>query len=265
MNSSLLSTLCEAAHAVGAVAPRALVRALGLGLAGVTLAAMAGVAAAQEPTTPDAASLDQLEGGAKVEALIQRVVHEQRSLRSLQADFVQDKSSDLLLDQVRSEGRFTFLAPDHVRWDYSEPDGMVVSFADDSVTTYYPERRRAETIKISRRNRRFVRVLAGTQPLDDLASNFSITLSDPGAPANFKLILEPTNSMLKRRLELVILEIDRDLLLPVVIEYRAADGDTTRYEFHNLVLNPEVEVSDFELDLGADVRVETLDMSSGAG
>jgi outer membrane lipoprotein carrier protein len=238
--------------------------ALVLAVAGAALL-VAGAAVAGDPASSDAPSLDQLEGGAKVQALIQRVVRVQRSLRSLRADFVQVKSSDLLLDPVRSQGRFTFLAPDHVRWDYSDPEGMVVSFADDEVTTYYPDRKRAETIKISRRNRRFVRVLAGTQPLDDLASNFSITLSDPGAPANYKLILDPTNSVLKRRLELVILEIDRDVLLPVVVEYRAADGDTTRYEFRNLVLNPEVQVSDFDLDLGADVRVETLDISSGAG
>lgn len=225
----------------------------------------AGLAAAEQEAARPRPSLDELEGGAKVEALIERVVEVQRSLRSLQADFVQIKSSDLLLDPVRSEGRFTFLAPDRVRWDYDDPDGMVVSFSDDTVTTYYPDRQRAESIKISRRNRRFVRVLAGTQPLDDLAANFSITLVDAGPPAGYQLVLEPTHSVLKRRLELVILEIDREVLLPVVIEYRSADGDTTRYELSGLVLNPEVQPSDFVLELGAEVRVERLDISSGAG
>lgn len=207
-------------------------------------------------------NLDALEGGDKVHALIDQVVVAQRAMRSLQADFVQIKNSDLLLEEVSSRGRFTYLAPDRVRWDYENPDGMVVSFADDMVTTYYPDRNRVENVKISRRNRKFVRVLAGTQPLDDLATNFSIALADPGPPRPYRLRLEPTHSVLRRRLREVNLEIDRDLLLPVVVEYHAADGDSTRYEFRNMLVNPDVEASDFVLELGDEVEIEMVDISS---
>ena len=37
------------------------------------------------------------------------------------------------------------------------------------------------------------------------------------------------------------------------IEYNEADGDSTRYEFRNLTINPEIEESRFRLELGADV------------
>ena len=61
------------------------------------------------------------------------------------------------------------------------------------------------------------------------------------------------------------IEVDRTLYLPVVIEYREADGDSTRYEFKNLSVNPEIEASRFDLELGADVKLETLDASAGVG
>jgi len=142
---------------------------------------------------------------------------------------------------------------------------MVVLFADEVMTTFHPTRKRAERVKLSRRHRRFVRVLAGTQPLDDLASQFAITLSDPGSPEPYRLILEPTHSIIKKKLRSVVLEVDRGLLLPVVVEYNEIDGDTTRYEFSGLQLNPGLGEVHFELELGDDVAVEMIDASSGLG
>ncbi len=218
----------------------------------------------QGPASP-AGELDQLQGGAKVRALIDLVVARQRAVASMQADFRQIKQSALLLEPLHSRGRFSYLAPDRVRWDYQQPAGMVVAFTEDVVTTYFPDHQRAESVKISRRNRKFVRVLAGTQPLDDLAANFSISLSDPGSPSPYRLTLEPVHKVLRRRLQLVMLEVDRELLLPVVVEYLAADGDSTRYELSNMVLNPDLAPEDFDLQLGEEIQVRRVDMSSGAG
>ena len=176
---------------------------------------------------------------------------------------MQIKQSALLLEAVESTGVFLFRAPDLVRWDYRQPDSMVVLFTEDTVTTYHPAQARAERIKVSNKQRRFVRVLAGTQPLDDLTSNFSVTLADPGGRAHYRLTLRPVGNILSKKLRSVEIEVDRELFLPVVIEYNEADGDSTRYEFMNMVIDPEIDDSRFNLELGADVKVETLDASAG--
>lgn len=214
---------------------------------------------------PKTVSIDDLEGGAKLEALIDQVVERQRALRTLEAEFVQLKDSALLLEAVESTGVFLFRAPDMVRWDYRQPDAMVVLFSEDVVTTYLPAQARAERIKVSAKQRRFVRVLAGTQPLDDLTSHFSITLADPGGRAHYRLTLRPVGNSLSKRLQSVEIEVDRELLLPVIIEYNEADGDSTRYEFTKMTVNPEIDESRFRLELGADVKLETLDASAGVG
>jgi outer membrane lipoprotein carrier protein len=214
---------------------------------------------------PKAVSIDALDGSAKLEALIERVVERQRNVQSLEAEFVQLKQSALLLEAVESRGVFIFRAPDTVRWDYRKPDQMVVLFADDTVTTFHPDQARAERIKVSSKQQKFVRVLAGTQPLDDLKSHFSISLADPGGAAHYRLTLRPVGNMLKKKLESVELEVDRSLFLPVVIVYNEADGDSTRYEFKNVVINPEIDDERFRLELGADVKLETLDASAGVG
>ena len=214
---------------------------------------------------PKVVSIDDLEGSAKLDALIERVVERQRALRTLEAEFVLLKESSLLLEAVESTGDFLFRAPDLVRWDYQQPDSMVVLFAEDTVTTYHPAQARAEQIKVSNKQRRFVRVLAGTQPLDDLISHFSSTLADPGGQAHYQLTLRPLGNILSKKLQTVEIEVDRELFLPVVIEYNEADGDSTRYEFKKMVINPDIDDSRFDLELGADVKLETLDASSGVG
>jgi len=214
---------------------------------------------------PKTLSIDDLEGSAKLYALIERVVERQNALRTLEAEFVQLKESALLLEAVESTGVFLFRAPDLVRWDYRQPDAMVVLFAEDTVTTYHPAQARAERIKVSKKQRRFVRVLAGTQPLDDLASSFRITLADPGGRAHYRLTLRPVGKMLSKKLRSVEIEVDRELFLPVVIEYNEADGDSTRYEFKKMIINPEIDDSRFDLEMDADVKLEILDASAGVG
>ena len=209
--------------------------------------------------------IDGLEGSAKLDALIARVVESQGAIRTLRAEFVQLKKSSLLLEASSSSGEFRFRAPDRVRWDYLEPDSMVVLFADDTVTTFHPEQARAERIKVSKKQRRFVRVLAGTQPLDELKQHFSVTLADPGEDARYLLTLRPVGNILKKKLRSVEIEVDRSLFLPVVIEYNEVDGDSTRYEFKNLEINPSIDDSSFRLEFDEDVRLEFLDASSGVG
>lgn len=231
----------------------------------LTAIALVSVPLSAADPAPKTVSIDDLEGGAKLDALIERVVERQRTLQTLEAEFVQLKESALLLEAVESTGVFLFRAPDLVRWDYRRPDSMVVLFTEDTVTTYHPSQARAEQIKVSNKQRRFVRVLAGTQPLDDLTSHFSITLADPGDQAHYRLTLRPVGNILSKKLQSVEIEVDRKLFLPVVIKYNEADGDKTRYEFKKLVINPEIDDSRFDLELGADVKLETLDASAGIG
>jgi len=204
-------------------------------------------------------SLGGLRGSARVNALVDLVVERQRAVESLESHFVQIKESALLLEPTTSTGRFRFKAPDRVRWDYETPEPMVVVFSGETLTTYRPDDHVAERVSIPKKHRRFVRILAGTQPLDELKTQFSMTFSDPGAPAPVVLELKPLHRTIKKKLEAIRLEIDRTLLLPVIVEYREADGDSTRYEFHDLQIDPELDDSTFELDLGPDVRIEEID------
>ncbi len=207
-------------------------------------------------------ALDELRGGAKVRALVDQVVEHQRALKTMRARFLQLKSSALLLEPETSSGEFLFMAPDRARWNYDAPDAMVVLFAQGTLTTYHPADRVAQHVRIAGKHRRLLRVLCrnptarrAREPVSDMV------LSDGGGAQPYRLTLTPTHSVLSRKLATVRLEVDRELLLPVSVEYVESDGDTTRYEFQSLEIDPQLEGSAFTLDLDEDVRVETIDAS----
>jgi outer membrane lipoprotein carrier protein len=213
----------------------------------------------------NAVDVDSLAGSAKLDAIVNRVIDRQRALATLRAQFTQIKKSSLLLADEESRGEFRFRAPDTVRWDFSGPEAMVVLFADDTVTTFHPGLNIAERVRISKRQRRFVGVLAGTQPLDELMQHFLVTMSDRGAPHPYRFTLRPATNTLAKRLALVEFDIDRELFLPIAVEVLEADGDSTRYEFRRVEINPEIDDGDFVLELGDGVRVEIIDASSAVG
>lgn len=201
---------------------------------------------AQNPAA-GADPLSGLRGPEKLRALVQAVVEHQRALKSLKAHFRQEKHSAMLLEDAVSEGEFLFMAPDLVRWNYESPEQMVVCFSGSSLKTWRRGEGELEEVEISRKNRRFVRILAGTQPLDELRSQFEMSLRDPGAPAPYELVLKPTHRSLAKRLKTIELKIDRQLFLPVSFRMVEADGDTTMYVFSGMELNPKLEPENFEI------------------
>jgi len=210
-------------------------------------------------------SLDTLQGGKKLHALVDRVVAGQRALHSLRARFRQTKKTALLLAPAESKGTLIYLAPDKVRWDYETPEPMTVVYADGVLTTLHSHGGGIERLPVPRKQRRFVGILAGTVPLDDLISRFRATLTDAGPPAPYRLTLEPTHRMVRRRLKMVRLEIDRTLLLPVAVEYEEADGDSTRYRLSHVEIDPEIDPGLFVLHEGRAMAIPTPGPATPSG
>ena len=211
---------------------------------------------------PDPAAIENLGIEDKVDAVVEAVVTTQKATSSLVAHFEQQKTSDLLLEPVVSRGTFRYLADDRVRWDYREPEEMVVVFNGELLTTYYPREHRAEQARIGSRQRRFVRFLGGAQPLDELLSQFQMAFADPGDGRPYEISLKPMSRMLRERLQSIQLQVDRELLLPVDLVYREPDGDSTRFTFTEIERNIAVDAGVFDLQLGPDVSVESVAVGS---
>lgn len=63
--------------------------------------------------------------GARLDALLADVARARKDLKTLKADFTQDRKIALLSTSVKSRGELTFAAPDRLRWDLAPPDDVV--------------------------------------------------------------------------------------------------------------------------------------------
>jgi outer membrane lipoprotein carrier protein len=219
--------------------------------------AVASLAFAEEPLPPT------LKGGEKLAALLQRVSEAQREIKTLQASFEQHRVSHLLAEPSVMSGRFFFRAPDQVRWEYTSPRQMTVLISGGVAITYRPAEKRAERLEVGRMQRKVFRMMGAAEPLDALRQYFAFTLRDPGADANYTLLLHPTGYQLKKRLAEVGVEIDRATFLVVALSIKEPDGDSTAYAFSGVQRNAPLDEGLFTLTLPPDVTTVNIKLHSG--
>ena len=79
----------------------------------------AGIAPPHAPAEPE-----KLEG-AKLDALLADIAKARKGVRTMRANFTQERALTLLATTVKSTGELAFVAPDRLRWELAPPDDIV--------------------------------------------------------------------------------------------------------------------------------------------
>jgi len=232
----------------------------------LTLAALLPLAAAAAPPAPPPdPDVPTLTGTQRLDALLERVKWEQKRLDSLEADFVQEKSSEFLARPEVSRGSFSFEHPDRVRWEYESPKPITLVLDGDEMLTWYRDLGRAERMKVGRVSTQVFHYLSANGSLESLLGYFSVTFTPPAEAAPYRLELRPRYARIARRLQSMSIWIDRKLFLPVRVRYVEANGDATEYTLEHLRPNVPIPKERFALKLPEGVEVRTVDLGGTRG
>ena len=193
-----------------------------------------------------------------LEEVVKKVQQVQKSTKTLQADFRQEKELALLSKPEVSTGTFTFSRPSNVLWIYDAPKRVQMLIANGTLTTYYPDLRKAEQVDVKRFQDRIFKYMGASGAIDELSQYFDFTFIDNAASSTWTLDLTPKTRVVAKRVKHIKLAIDKKTYLTTKIEYTEGDGDVTRYEFTNLKINQPVAQSRFTLQLPPTVRVEQM-------
>ncbi len=221
----------------------------------------AGEVRGQSVPDPKAAGL---EPRARLEQLVERVKWEQSRLKTLGADFVQDRVSQLLLEPETARGVFRYQSPDQVRWEYLEPRPILMTIRGEQMTTFFGDLGTAERVSIGSYSEQVFRYLGASGSLETLMKYFSLTANFPetdGEPYHLQLL--PRYSRIKKRLRSMEIWLDTSSYLPVRLRYVEANGDSTDYRFENMVANKEMPASLFDVKLPVGTVVRSIDLRSG--
>ncbi len=77
---------------------------------------------------------------------IDTIIQKQKAIKTLSADFIQEKHSTMLKDPLISEGSFHFKAPGKVAWIYTDQVEIISNGKD--LTVYYTQIKEAEIVPV---------------------------------------------------------------------------------------------------------------------
>lgn len=216
----------------------------------------AAVEAKPDPLAPDLTLRERLD------ALVERVKMEQQGISTMEADFIQDKVSSMLLEPERSRGVFSYRAPESVRWEYRSPNPIVVLINGDELVTWYRDLRTAERVTVKRYSEQVFKYLGASGSLDTLMEYFELSVEFPETRSEpYHLLLTPRYPRIERRLKSMELWVDGQSFLPVRLTYEEPSGDHTSYQFLNLRINDAIPEERFELDLPPDTTVREVELT----
>ena len=207
-----------------------------------------------------------LSGPQRLQALVDRVRHEQQQLRTLEARFTQQQENSMLAAPEESKGTFSYRAPDKVRWEYTSPNPITVVIRGDEMTTWYRDLKRAETLKVGRYSSQVLKYMGASGSLQTLLEYFTVRLKLPQKKGDpYRLELDPKYARIAKRLKSMTLWIDDQTFFPERLKYVQAAGDTVEYQFSDMKKNMPIPDDRFVLKLppGVSTRVVNLGQEGG--
>jgi outer membrane lipoprotein-sorting protein len=217
--------------------------------------------AAKAPAVPDPLA-PGLTGPQRLAALVDRVKHEQRQLKTMEARFTQQQESSLLAAPEESKGVFSYAAPDRVRWEYQSPSPITIVIRGEEMTTWYRDLKRAETLKVGRYSGQVFKYLGASGSLQTLLEYFTVKLKLPEKKGDsYRLELVPKYQRIAKRLKGMTLWIDDATFFPVRLKYIEADGDTVEYQFSDMKRNAPIPADRFVLKLPPGVQNRVVNLA----
>jgi outer membrane lipoprotein-sorting protein len=202
--------------------------------------------------------------GDRLDVLVEKIRVESARRTSMEADFVQVKSSALLQEPLESSGVFSFQAPDRARWEYQLPEPVSLVIEGEEMVTWYHDLERAERVSVGRLSSKVLEYLSASSSIGTLLEYFTVYLHTPEDPSDpYLLDLIPRYKRLEKRLKQLEIWIEPERYVPVRLRYTEADGDITDYMFKNVRVNEEIPAERFELTLPE--NIEIVERSFGEG
>jgi len=191
--------------------------------------------------------------------LVERFDAAQSKVQTLQAPFTLTIRRSLLKTPTVTRGTMYLQGSDFVHFTFSAPDDLLLHLTPKALISYSPAEGRGELLKIGiikNANRQF---LGLGQKLSYLSDYFAVAFSESrDAGGSYLLNLQPRSLSMKKRMQSLLLWIDRDTCLPKQVNWIERSGDSWFLELGPLQINQPLPaaVTAFKVPDGVPMRSE---------
>ncbi len=206
----------------------------------------AAVLSAAAPARGEEPSLDEV---------LEAYCSARESLVSLRARFTQTKVFTLFDEREKSSGEFAFLAPDMIRWSFTEPDSTVTVINGKAAWTVLPHIRQVQKVALSGSSTDRVMSIIGFGSCgEELRRDFDITLGK-GGEGMIRLRLGPVSDDISPYFSLIELDLDPSDDLPRRVVFHELSGDLLVFRFDSLRQGVPVSPDEFKLTVPDDYEL----------
>jgi len=173
-------------------------------------------------------------------------------LKTLQADFTQERSLAVFNDALRSQGRLCFASPDRLRWELRKPYHSVLLLNGSGVAKWDIDKGRAKRAKLGGREAlqaalgQILAMLRGD--FASIKTGFSIQLARGKAGSPDLLSLKPKGQALARYLSELKFVIEPQRHRVIELALLEPGGDATLVRFSHQVEDQPLDAQVFDLD-----------------
>jgi outer membrane lipoprotein carrier protein len=175
----------------------------------------------------------------------------QKTMRTLEADFIQERQLPALKKPVSTPGHLTLAKPGKLRWDLGEPPKTIAVSDGNRITLVDVDRKRAMRIdRDSPRARSFT--ILGDDALDGGLDGFREAfelVESRVTDGIYQLTARPKDRSVRKQVDYVFFDIDPKTSMLRALELRLDDKSRIRTVFTRTRLNPKVPGDRFAVDL----------------
>jgi outer membrane lipoprotein carrier protein len=174
----------------------------------------------------------------------------QAKIKTVSADFSQEKKTRLLTKPIRSEGRFLYKQPGKVRWEYRGGMNMQVVFNGKDIWIYYPDLKEADKLS-------GLAQYGSLMHFDIFTMSKDYTITARKDKGFTSLTFVPKAKGPVSRIEM---EISDDTSFPRVVRLLDRNNEPATIAFRDVKINPEIKDTAFNFvpEKGVIVRERSL-------
>ena len=192
---------------------------------------------------------------AAAEAALKKLAARMRDARTLTANVVQSRKTELLDKPIVSSGSMAYRRdPAQLMFRLTEPRRAEILLDRSSYQVYRPDERRLERIDFEGEDVTSRILLVFEPKSEELGKAFRVTGREP-RDGRIDVVLEASDERVRKRMKQIVLTVAEADGALSRIAYVDAEGDEVQFELSQVVVNPDLPPEAFALRVPEGTRI----------
>ena len=184
----------------------------------------------------------------EMEVILSRMTENVQSVKSIKADFIQERHMAMFLDVLSAKGILYFEMPDKLRWELTEPYASILIFNSGNVAKFNREKGKYVRMNLGMEDmfreslRQIISVMRGD--FKKVQKDYNISMAHG---VDYRLVMRPVSTRMAEVIKSLDLSIDQRSNYVTKIVIREPKGDSIEIRFSGQEENSALDQRLFDL------------------